>query len=88
MVRILFFLVSYVTSILLGTGAAASVESSESDDKLMPAIATGIVVLVIFAGLTLFSIIAFLIWWRRQKQGIKQVPCAYNEEALQVRTFI
>ena len=73
--------------IVSGTVAALT-EASESDDNMFPTIGAGIAVVLLFAGLTLFAIIVFVIWWNKQKKEIKQVPSAINIEALQVRNSI
>ena len=58
-------------------------ETSVSDDNnALPIISAGIVVVVVFIGLTLVAIIIFVVWWKRQKKEIKQVPSAFNVEAL------
>ena len=57
--------------------------SAVSDDSdVIPIISAGIVVVVVFIGLTVVAIIVFVLWWRRQKKEIKQVPSAFNVEAL------
>jgi len=45
-------------------------------------IGAGIAVMAIFVGLTLLIIVIFVIWWKRQKRQLKQLPSAYNVEAL------
>ena len=75
--------------ILIVDASASPAESSVSDDNdMVPIISAGIVVVVVFIGFTLVAIIVFVLWWRRQKKEIKQVPSAFNAEALVRNLYI
>lgn len=62
---------------------ATAAESSESDrESITPIVGGGIAVVFVFVCLTLLAIIAFVVWWKRQKRELKRIPSAYNVEAL------
>ena len=67
---------------LIGAEATPAESSVSDDSNMLPIISAGIVVVVVFIGFTLFAIIIFVLWWKRQKKEIKQIPSAYNVEAL------
>ena len=58
-------------------------ESAEDDStsNVLPAVGAGVAVVVVFFGLTLMTILIFVIWYRRQKRVMKHSSALHDPES-------
>lgn len=66
--------------------ASPVAESSDPDGaNMVPAIAAGIAIVLIFVGLTIFVIIIFLIWYKRHKGKLVKFSTSVDDAEAPVR---